>query len=110
MTDPPAVDQKAVDQIHDKENCVQLSEALPKTMCTVDRVNADEHIGQIAWNTADLKEFAVSFDSFVGGQAELHAAVLHLRFVQVHHADRTVSDADHADQHQKRAQPDALQE
>ena len=108
MPDPPAVHEEAVDQVHDGQNDEQLPQARPEAARSVDGVYADEHVGDIPRKAAGFEKQAVPPDLFARRQAELHAALLYVLVIKMHHADRALADAEPADQNEQNAQPKSL--
>ena len=55
MTDPIAVNPKSVYKIHNGQYDQQLPKALNEALCAVERIDADQHIGDVAGDADSLK-------------------------------------------------------
>ena len=109
MADPPVVDEEPVDHVHDRQNDEQLPEAGQKAPRAVDRVHADQHVGDIPRHADALEAQTVFPDGFVGRKAQLDAALLHVGVIEVNHAHRALADADRADKDQQHTKTQPLQ-
>ena len=109
VSHPVAVHQEPVDEVHHEQYDQQLPEALPEPPRAVDRVHEHQHVGHVAGDTQRLERRLAAPYLLMGGQPQGHAALLHLRLVQMHHAHRAVADAEGTHQHQQSAQTESLQ-
>ena len=109
MSYPIAVNPKSVYEIHNRQYDQQLPKALNEALCAVHRIDADQHIGNVAGNADGFEQQGVSLDFFVCCKSQRYTPVLNFRAVKMHHAHRALADTDGANQNEQNAQPDAFQ-
>ena len=104
-----AIDQKAVNEIHNGQDDKQLPEARRKAARTIYPIDTDQHIADIAGDTDGFEQQAVASDAFRACKPQFYAPLLHCRAVKMHHAHRALADTDGANQNEQNAQTDAFQ-
>lgn len=87
----------------------QLPKALNEALCAVERIDADQHIGDVAGDADSFENQSISLDFRVCCKSQRYAPLLHLLAVKMHHAHRALADTDGANQNEQNAQPDAFQ-
>lgn len=109
MSYPIAVNPKSVYEIHNGQYDQQLPKALNEALCTVERIDAGQHIGNVTGNAYRFENQSISLDFFVCCKSQRYAPVLNFRAVKMHHAHRTLANTDGANQNEQNAKPDAFQ-
>ena len=109
MSYPITVNPKSVYEIHNGQYDQQLPEALNEALCAVERIDADQHIGDVSGDADSFENQSISLDFRVCCKSQRYAPLLHLLAVKMHHAHRALADTDGANQNEQNAQPDAFQ-
>ena len=104
-----AIDQKAVNEIHNGQDDKQLPEARRKAVRTVYPIDTDQHIADIAGDADGFEQQAVASDAFRACKPQFYAPLLHRRAVKMHHPNSPLTDARSADQNQQNSQPKTFQ-
>ena len=109
MSYPIAVNPKSVYEIHNGQYDQQLPKALNEALCAVERIDADQHITDIAGNTYRFENQSIPLYFFVCCKPQLYAPTLNFRAVKMHHAHRALADTDGANQNEQNAKSYAFQ-
>jgi len=109
MSYPIAVNPKSVYEIHNGQYDQQLPKALNEALCAVERIDADQHIGDVSGDADSFENQSISLDFRVCCKSQRYAPLLHLLAVKMHHAHRALADTDGANQNEQNAKSYAFQ-
>ena len=88
-------------EIHNGQYDQQLPKAMNEALCAVERIDADQHIGDVSGDADSFENQSISLDFRVCCKSQRYAPLLHLRAVKMHHAHRALADTDGANQNEQ---------